>query len=1040
MKERGGLKLWISLTILLTILLSRPSYAQYSGGTGDGYSSASFCGSDLNSGVSAGLTIGSITGQSTFCSQSADVYSVTLTTGTAESFNWTLPTGSTILYTINTPTTSIISVNFGIVSGNIGVTAMNSCFSASTSLAVASVVCGQFTGGTDDGFSQASFCGTDLTGGSAPAIALSSIIGSTSFCSFGSDVFSVTITSGVANSFVWNLPAGASVIYSISTPTSSIVSISFGAASGTISVTATNSCSSVTSSGLAVTNLACNNYLGGADDGFTNATFCGSNLTGGTLGVISLSALTGGASICFNNAQNYSVSVLSGVATSFAWSTPTGGAVVASQNTPSGSIASIGFGVTNGNVQVTASNGCSTTSATLAVTGTNCDLSLGGSDDGFGNAIFCGIDLTGGALGPITLSAISGGASTYCFDLGQNYSVTALSGLVTSYVWTISSGGGVTSGTQSTTTTSLASISFPGANGTIQLDASNGCFSDSKTLAVTGTNCGVTLGSTDDGYNSAFFCSTDLNGGVQSPVSLSAISGGNYCINLGQPYTVNAVSGNPSSFLWTVTSGTGTNNQILSNFNSSVTNFSFTSGTATLQVEASNLCTSDSRTIILTGINCNTTIGGNDDGFTTGIFCSSSLNGGVVAPIALSAISGDASFCTNFGQNYSVTVTTGTANFYSWAGPPGAGAFAQRDAFTTSTASINFLSANGNVSVTASNGCSSAIATLAVTGVNCNTTIGGSNDGYNSLSFCGSNLTGGVVAAVTLGPISGPATFCFDLGANYSVATTAGTATSFLWTLPSGATQSAFANTFTSSLSTITFGGASGNITITASNACFSDTRVLAVSGTNCLVAQGGIADGFATAQVLNTPLPVTLLSFSAKEIDKGVELNWVTETEIDNDYFELERSKDGKLFSSIGKIPGGGNSKIRLSYLYLDKQPYRGTAYYRLKQVDFDGHFDYSETISVEFTGIADDFGVLIYPNPTANAANFNIRFNTSWEGADVTMIINDVTGRPVMKKTFVCVNPTQIKPGEELLKPGVYIVIIQVADRKLINRLVVQ
>lgn len=1040
MKVLGGHTLWIFLTILLEILLARPAHAQYSGGTGDGYTSASFCGSDLNSGVSPGLTIGSINGQSTFCSQGSDVYSVSLTAGTAESFSWTLPAGSSILFTINTPISSTISVNFGSTSGSIAVTATNSCFSASNSLGVASVVCGQFLGSSNDGFSQASFCGTNLTGGSAPVIALSAVTGANSFCSFGSDVFSVNVTSGVANSFVWNLPPGASIIYSFSTPTSSVASISFGATSGTISVTAANSCSTITSSGLTVSNVACNNYFGGADDGFTNAIFCGSNLTGGSLGVISLSAVSGGSVFCLNNSQNYSVTVLSGVASSFAWSAPSGGNVIANQSTALGSIASVGFGVTNGNVQVTASNGCSTTTALLAVTGSSCDLSLGGNNDGFGNAIFCGTNLTGGALGPITLSAISGGASPYCFDLGQNYSVTALSGLVTSYVWTIPSGGGVTSGTQSNTVSSLASISFPGASGSIQVDATNGCFSDSKTLAVTGANCGVTVGGADDGFSTGFFCSTTLNGGAQSPVSLSAISGANYCINLGQLYSVNAAAGNPSSFLWTVTAGTGSATQLLTTFNSSISSFIFSSGTATLQVDATNGCTSDSRTIAITGTNCNTTIGGNDDGFTTGIFCSNSLNGGVVAPIALGPISGDAIFCTNFGHNYSVNVTTGTANFYSWAGPPGAGAFAQRDGTTSSFASINFLGANGNVSVTASNGCSSAVATLAVTGTNCNTSIGGSDDGYSSLSFCGSNLTGGAVAAITLGPISGPASFCFNLGANYSVATTAGSATSFLWTLPSGATQSAFINTFTSSLSTITFGGSAGNISITASNACFSDTRVLAVSGTNCLVAQGGLADGFATAQAINTPLPVTWLSFSGKEIEKGLELKWVTATEINNDYFEVERSRDGKQFATIGRVKGGGNSTTMLSYLYLDKQPYRGIAYYRLKQVDFDGHFDYSETISVEFTGITDDFGVLIYPNPTTDAATFNIRFNASWEGNDVTLTINDVTGRPLLKKTFMCVNPTQIKPGEELLKPGVYIVIIQVADRKLINRLVVQ
>ena len=81
-----------------------------------------------------------------------------------------------------------------------------------------------------------------------------------------------------------------------------------------------------------------------------------------------------------------------------------------------------------------------------------------------------------------------------------------------------------------------------------------------------------------------------------------------------------------------------------------------------------------------------------------------------------------------------------------------------------------------------------------------------------------------------------------------------------------------------------------------------------------------------------------------------------------------------------------------------------------------------------------------MLYPNPTEGSSTFNIRFNQAWEGADVTIVINDVTGKVLVKKSFVCASTTQIKPGDELLKPGVYIVIIYVAEKKLINRLVVQ
>jgi hypothetical protein len=549
-------------------------------------------------------------------------------------------------------------------------------------------------------------------------------------------------------------------------------------------------------------------YTGGSADGFSNGTFCGSNLTGGSLSVISLSTISGEATFCFNSGQNYSVNVLSGIATSFVWSSPSGGTVFASQNGAASSVASFGFGIANATVQVTATNGCSSATALLAVTGTNCNITLGGSADGFSNGTFCGTNLAGGALAPITLSAITG-ASPYCFNLGQNYSATVESGLATSFVWKVTSGGGTASSSVSTTISSIASIRFPGASGSIQLDATNGCFSDSKSIAVTGQSCDNALG-------------------------------------------------------------------------------------------------------------------GNDDGF-------------------------------------------------------------------------------------------------------------------SNVTFCGSNLTGGAITPLTLGAISGNTTPCFDLGDNYSVITTTGNANSFVWTVPTGASQTSAINTFTSSLSTITFGGSSGTISVIASNSCYSDTKSLLVSGVNCLVARGGVNDGFAMAQVIDVPLPVTLISFTAKALENAIELKWVTETEINNDYFEIEQSKDGRVFSPVGKVTGAGNSKTVQNYSFVDKQPYQGISYYRLKQVDFDKHFEYSSTLSVEYNGTTDNFNVLIYPNPTVGST-FNVRFNTSWEGSDVTMDIKDITGKTIFKKTFNVTGSLFIKPIDESLKPGVYLVIFYHAEKKVINRLVIQ
>lgn len=98
--------------------------------------------------------------------------------------------------------------------------------------------------------------------------------------------------------------------------------------------------------------------------------------------------------------------------------------------------------------------------------------------------------------------------------------------------------------------------------------------------------------------------------------------------------------------------------------------------------------------------------------------------------------------------------------------------------------------------------------------------------------------------------------------------------------------------------------------------------------------------------------LPIELLSFQATEFDKAVELLWVTATEIDNDYFSIERSTDGARFETVITIDGGGNSIEVLNYTFIDDQPFEGVSYYRLKQTDYNGEFTYSDIETVNFDG----------------------------------------------------------------------------------------
>ncbi len=118
----------------------------------------------------------------------------------------------------------------------------------------------------------------------------------------------------------------------------------------------------------------------------------------------------------------------------------------------------------------------------------------------------------------------------------------------------------------------------------------------------------------------------------------------------------------------------------------------------------------------------------------------------------------------------------------------------------------------------------------------------------------------------------------------------------------------------------------------------------------------------FASGQS-GAPLPVELLTLSASLENTGVAVNWETASEINNNYFDVERSRDGEHFEKIGMKQGAGNSTVSLYYTLNDPSPYRGINYYRLKQVDFDGTFKYSDRVYVVVNPEAGM--VSVYPNP---------------------------------------------------------------------------
>lgn len=140
-------------------------------------------------------------------------------------------------------------------------------------------------------------------------------------------------------------------------------------------------------------------------------------------------------------------------------------------------------------------------------------------------------------------------------------------------------------------------------------------------------------------------------------------------------------------------------------------------------------------------------------------------------------------------------------------------------------------------------------------------------------------------------------------------------------------------------------------------------------------------------------PLPVELLTFDAKAVRDQVYVSWSTATELNSSFFEVQRSADGHSFAPIGRVTAAGNSQQRIEYGFIDTAPLPGTSYYRLRSVDQDDSFTYSQTVPVEF-GKPGGTGLELYPNP-ANVS-IAVGYDLGGEGT-VHWRVLDALGRVI-------------------------------------------
>jgi hypothetical protein len=230
----------------------------------------------------------------------------------------------------------------------------------------------------------------------------------------------------------------------------------------------------------------------------------------------------------------------------------------------------------------------------------------------------------------------------------------------------------------------------------------------------------------------------------------------------------------------------------------------------------------------------------------------------------------------------------------------------------------------------------------------------------------------------------------------------------------------------------------------TASNFTVVTTTTVTISGDRViftLPAANLGATGYytiGTVDYQSSSLPIELLSFSAIANGEKVDIKWETTTETNNDYFTIEKSKDGKNFTKLMDVKGAGTSTSLKEYFEADYQPYFGTSYYRLKQTDKNGDFKYFNMVSVNFNG---QKNIVLYPNPIDNTSNLNIKIS-GYKNEEVVVVLQDMQGREFLSRVLLSEGDNKIFVVDETksLAPGAYIVTASSNDKIYNYKLIVK
>ncbi|MBY0425136.1 MAG: T9SS type A sorting domain-containing protein, partial [Cytophagales bacterium] len=500
---------------------------------------------------------GAITGNTTVCANASSVsYSVVAVPG-ANSYNWTVPSGSTVA---SGNGTTNITVNFGTNAGNVNVSAINGC-------------------GTTLGTASSITINTAPTGTGV-------VSGNASPCTGTNGTYTVSGITG-ATAYFWNLPSG-----STGSSITNTINVTFGSTNGSISAIGYNGCGSVTSNAFSITlspapaaagaisgpNTVCGgststysispvsgatsyvwslgNASGSSVGTSINVTFpsgaglstltvtpvfaCGNGAPSSRSVTINTApsapgAITGNTTVCANaSGVSYSVVAVPGV-NSYNWTVPSGSTVASGNGTTN---ITVNFGTNAGNVNVSAINGCGTT------LGTASSITINTAPTGTG--------------------VVSGNASP-CTGTNGTYTVSGITG-ATAYFWNLPSG------STGSSITNTINVTFGSTNGSISAIGYNGCGS------VTSNAFAITLS--------------------PAPAAAGAISGANsICAGSTATYSISPVSG-AISYNWSLGNASGS-----SNSTSISATFPSNAGTSTLTVTPVFTCGNGVSSILSVTVN-----------------------------------------------------------------------------------------------------------------------------------------------------------------------------------------------------------------------------------------------------------------------------------------------------------------------------------------------------------------------------------------------------------------------------------------------------